>query len=390
MNPNTEDFIPFSRPVMGLEEEQAVLSVLRSGWLTTGPEAKAFEKEFADYTGAEHCLAVNSATSGLHLALEALGIGPGDRVAVPSYTFTATAEVIRYLGADPVFVDSRQDHYNMDMDKLASVCDRLRIKAVIPVHLAGRACDMEALGELKRRWGFFVVEDAAHAFPVRTRAGFVGTLGDAGVYSFYANKTITTGEGGMVATSDAALAARMRLMRLHGIDRDAFARFTSRSPAWEYDICAPGFKYNMSDLCAAIGRVQLRKAQEFLARRRELAQAYNRLLKDTDFLMLPEETDDHAWHLYTIHLKPAALSIDRDEFLRLLGERGVGTSVHYIPLHKMTYYKNAYGLQAEDYPRAEGFFRTVISLPLFPSLTEQQLHRVALTVLDIGRTYAAR
>ncbi len=388
MNRNTE-FIPFSRPSIGREEEEAVLRVLRSGWLTTGKETLAFEQEFARYTGASRTLAVNSATAGLHLVMEALGVGPGDIVLVPSYTFTATAEVIRYCGADPWFVDLGEHSWNMDPEKTETEILRLlgkgkRVRGILPVHIGGDPEYLEELHSLAEKYNLFLVEDAAHCFPVKTDRGYVGTFSDAGVYSFYANKTITTGEGGMIAATDPDLVRRMEIMRLHGINRAAWDRYTSRKAAWEYDIAAPGFKYNMTDLSAAIGRVQLKRAEEFLRRRRALVEAYLENLKDLDFLELPAMKETHAWHLFMIRLKPERLSIDRDRFIEELQEMGIGTSVHYKPLHMMSYYAGRYSLNPQDLPRAAEMFRRIISLPLFPDMTEEQLERVCSCVRTIG------
>ncbi len=394
MNPNT-DFIPFSRPSLGPEEEEAVLRVLRSGWLTTGRETLAFEKEFASFSGSPDALAVNSATAGLHLVMEALGIGPGDIVLVPTYTFTATAEVIRYCGADPWFIDLGTDSWNMDPEKTESALKKLlsagkKVKGILPVHIGGDPEFLEDLHSLAVKYGLFLVEDAAHCFPVRTEKGLVGTYTDAGVYSFYANKTITTGEGGMIAASDPDLVKRIKIMRLHGIDRAAWDRYTSTKASWEYDIAAPGFKYNMTDLAAAIGRVQLGKAERLLKKRRELAEAYQERLQNLDFLELPVYKDEHAWHLYMIRLNPERLNISRDEFIRKLQEQGIGTSVHYKPLHMMSYYARQYSLKPEDLPAAQQMFSRVISLPLFPDMSMDQLNRVCRSVKAIGETSRMR
>jgi dTDP-4-amino-4,6-dideoxygalactose transaminase len=374
-----QDFIPFSRPVLGEAEEQAVLEVMRSGWLTTGKVAAAFEQEFAAYVGVPHALAVNSATAGLHLALEALGVGPGDVCAVPDYTFTATAEVARYLGADVVFVDSG-DTPNLDFNRLENILQTRKIKVVLPVHFAGEPVDWERLTALRDRYGFLIVEDAAHAIPAKVPQGYLGTLGDIGVYSFYANKNMTTGEGGMIVTRDEASAKRMRVMRLHGIDRDAFARFTSATSSWEYAVVAPGFKYNLTDLAAAIGRVQLTRAEAFLRDRQALVKRYLVNLADVPGLELPVWRDDHAWHVFS-PLLPAG--VDRAEFMRRLSAAGVGASVHYTPLHRMPYWRDRYGLKHEDFPRAEARFWRTVSLPLYPSLTIGQVDRVCAIVREL-------
>ena len=372
MNLST-DFIPFARPRLGPEEEEAVLRVLRSGWLTTGQETKAFEEEFAAFLGCPQALAVNSATSGLHLALEALGVGPGDRVAVPTWTFTATAEVIRYLGGHPVFVDCAPGSFQMSMDHLEKIVGEAPVKVVMAVHIAGESVDVDRLLALREKYGFAVVEDSAHAFPVKTPQGWLGTIFDVGVFSFYANKTITTGEGGMIVTLREDLAKRMATMRLHGIDRDAFSRFTSPTAGWEYDILAPGFKYNLPDLGGAIGRVQLKKAQEFLLQRQEIVQSYLSKLQDNPAYILPSWRSDHAWHLFILRISEASRRNQLVDFLKI---QGIGTSVHYKPLHRMTYWKQTYDLKQDDYPEAEKLFAQVVSLPLYPGLKEIQIHRV--------------
>jgi dTDP-4-amino-4,6-dideoxygalactose transaminase len=370
---------------------------MRSGWLTTGPEAMAFEEEFAavlnggaaDSRGETgkpvQTLCVNSATSGLHLALEAAGVGPGDCVAVPSLTFTATAEIVRYLGADPLFIDSEPVSGNMNPDILRMECRKAvdsgrRVRAVIPVHLAGYPCRMEALRRAVKDTGAVIVEDAAHAFPSRTPEGMAGTLADIGVFSFYATKTITTGEGGLVATRNPEFLERMRLMRLHGIDRAVWNRYSENagSKSWEYDVTAPGFKYNMTDIAAAIGRVQLRRSEDLLNKRKTLVNNYNRNLRDVPQLELPSDTPGHAWHLYIVRLSG---NTGRDELAGELDREGIGSSVHFIPLHEMTYWKNSCKLQASDFPVAADLGRRSLSLPLWPGLSV----RAQKKIIDVVR-----
>jgi dTDP-4-amino-4,6-dideoxygalactose transaminase len=390
MSESTE-FIPFARPALGAEEEAAVVSVLRSGWLTTGAEAKAFEAEMAAMVGVSHALAVNSATAGLHLALEALGVGAEDLVATTPYTFTATAEVARYLGGHPLFVDIEPEGFNMDPDALDRCLDQYgdRVRAILPVHVAGEACDMRRIGETARRCGAAVVEDAAHAFPVATEDGYLGTIGDAGVYSFYANKTITTGEGGMILTNRDDVARRAGVMRLHGIDREAWDRYTATRPSWAYAVVEAGYKYNMPDIAAAIGRVQLTKAEGFRRDRARIAAAYHQGLADCDFLTLPHFCREHAWHLFIIRLDLRRLSIDRDTFIQELYRAGIGASVHYIPLHLMPYYQRRYGYAPEDFPNAAAAYRSCVSLPVYPGLSDEAVQRVVRAVRSIGeRNYA--
>lgn len=391
-----EGYIPFARPSIGEEEERAVLEVLRSGWLTTAGQAKNFEKEFAEYTGASHTMAVNSATAGLHLALEAYGVTSGDRVITTPYTFTATAEVIRYLGADPLFVDIEPESLTIDAEGVErALQEHPGTKAVIPVHLGGQACRMNRIMESARRHGAVVIEDAAHAFPVTTEDGFLGRIGDAGVYSFYATKTMTTGEGGMISTENPEIARRIGVMRLHGIDREVWNRYTDDKASWKYDVVAPGYKYNLSDLAAAIGRVQLKKAEYFLEKRREIAEAYLEGLESLggcDFLKLPGNPGKgkHAWHLFIVRLRLEELNIDRDDFIHRLQEAGIGTSVHYIPLHLMTYYRTRYGYRPEDFPRSLRAYQEAFSLPIYPAMGEEQIARVIDAVISTGKKHRRR
>lgn len=378
MSSSPIDFIPFARPDIGEAEIEAVARTLRSGWVTTGPETKAFESEFAAYLGGGvQAIAVNSATAGLHLALEAIGIGPGDEVIAPTLTFTATVEVARYLGADAKLVDVDPVTLNIDPACIeAAITPRTR--AILPVHYGGLACDMAAIFDIARRHGLQVVEDAAHALPTTSQGTLVGQLPSAAaVFSFYANKTMTTGEGGMVVTADDALAARMKVMRLHGISRDAFDRFSSRTPAWYYEIVAPGFKYNLTDTAAALGRVQLQRLPAFLARRRQLAARYLAELRDLP-LVLPADApagETHAWHLFVLRLSDAA-RVTRDEVIQRLSDAGIGTSVHYVPLHRQPYWRDRYGLTQEQFPVAEAAYQRMFSIPLFTAMSDDEQARV--------------
>jgi dTDP-4-amino-4,6-dideoxygalactose transaminase len=389
--------IPFALPFIGDEEKAAALRVLDSGWLTTGKEAAAFESEFAAFlenppAAADplRAFAVNSATSGLHLALEACGIGSGDTVLLPSYTFASGAEVVRYLNADPVFVDTEPGTFHMDPAALEAALDRLsrglspwpggptgRPAAIIPVHYGGLPRGMEAVTELARRYGARIVEDAAHSFPSPLPGGaFAGTLGDAGVFSFYATKTITTGEGGMIVTRDPEIAARVRVMRLHGIDRDVWNRYTDSKASWYYEIAEPGYKYNLPDILAAIGRVQLKRAWELLAMRQRIAARYDEAFRDNPRLIIPPTGPGDARHLYPLRINSEALTINRNAFIDKLKEKGIGVSVHFIPLHIMPYYKSRYGLKAEQFPESMKIFGQVISLPIWPGMTDDQIGRV--------------
>ena len=371
-------FIPFARPDIGEEEIEAVGHAMRSGWVTTGPETRAFEEEFADYLGGGvQAIAVNSATAGLHLALEAMGIGPGDEVIAPTLTFTATTEVIRYLGADPVLVDCDPVTLNIDVTKIEAAITS-RTKAIMPVHYGGLACDMTAIQAIADRHGLRVLEDAAHALPTTHNGTLVGQLpSDAAVFSFYANKTMTTGEGGMVVTRNAEMAARMRVMRLHGINRDAFDRFTSKTPAWYYEIVAPGFKYNMTDMAGALGRVQLRRLPAFLQLRQQMAARYLEALQDLP-LILPADAptgDTHAWHLFVLRLVDNA-GITRDEVIQQLSDAGIGTSVHYVPLHRQPYWRDTYSLTPTMFPEAEKAYQQMFSIPLFTAMSDAEQVRI--------------
>lgn len=369
--------VPFFRPSIGEEEIDEVVATLRSGWLTTGDRARRFEAAFAAYLGdGVEAVAVNSATAGLHLALEALGVGPGDEVVVPDLTFTATAEVVRYLGAEVRLVDVDPATLCMDAGAFAAAIGP-RTRAVMPVHYGGLACDLDAIASVAAEHGIAVVEDAAHALPTRWRGRLVGSHGTAAtVFSFYANKTITTGEGGMLVTPRGDIAERARIMRLHGIDRDAFDRFRVPGAGWRYDIVAPGFKYNLSDLAAAVGLRQLDKADRFRDRREAIALRYLDTFADLPMrLPVAGEQGGHSWHLFPVRIGGDA-GIDRDAFIAALASRGIGCSVHYAPLHRMTYWRERYGLRAEDYPVSEDAFGTLVTLPLFPAMLEEEIETV--------------
>lgn len=391
MNRNT-DLIPFALPSLGKEEEEAVIRVLRSNWLTTGRETLVFEKEFASFLGVPKALAVNSATAGLHLSLEALGIRPGDRVITCPFTFTASAEIVRYLAADIRFADIDSETFTIHPQEVERILKEDKTcKAIIPIHLGGYPCDMEALCDLSEKFSASLVEDAAHSFPSRTEKGYLGTLGKAGVFSFYATKTITTGEGGMIVTADETLAKRISTMRLHGIDRDVWDRYTStKKQGWEYRIVEAGYKYNMTDLSAALGRVQLTKAELFNRQRREIAEEYNKSFSDCGLLIIPKDHPAHSWHLYILQLNLEDLTITRGEFINLLAEEGIGTSVHYIPLHIMPYYRSLYGHKPEDFPNSLKVYTRCVSLPVYPSLKEEQRERIIRTVLATAKKHHRR
>ncbi|WP_312105708.1 MULTISPECIES: DegT/DnrJ/EryC1/StrS family aminotransferase [Gammaproteobacteria] len=381
-----DNFLPFALPEIGEDEISEVVDSLRSGWITTGPKAKRFEEQFTKFLGDSSCqsISVNSATSGLHLALEALGVGPGDEVIVPVYTFTATAEVVRYLGATPVFVDVDSVTLNMSADSfVAAITDKTKV--VMPVHFAGLACEMDVIIEIAKRHGIRIVEDAAHALPARHKEKLIGTLNsDFTVFSFYANKTMTTGEGGMVVTRDAELAKRCRIMRLHGISRDAFDRYTSTKPAWFYEIVAPGFKYNMPDIAAAIGIHQLKRLSEFQVKRSQMAAYYNSAFEGLPLLLpaFPGVGCEHAWHLYPIRLKPEA-GVARDVFIQAMADEGIGCSVHFIPLHLQPYWRDTYALTPEMFPNAHAAYKVEVSIPLYTKMTVSDQRRVVCAVKKV-------
>lgn len=382
---NDREFIPFALPSIGEEEIAELVETVRSGWLTTGPRVERFEKDFAAFLGATHAVAVNSATAGLHVALEATGVGPGDRVVTTPYTFTATAEVVRYLGADPVFVDIEPETFNLDPDQLAVLDGAEDVKAIIPVHFGGRACDMRTILEWADRSDVDVIEDAAHALPTTYDRRLIGTIGDVTVFSFYVTKTLATGEGGMVVTENPDYAARMRIMRLHGIDRDVRARYVSDKPSWHYEVVAPGFKYNMTDMAAALGIHQLKKVWEFRERREAIALGYDEAFGDLP-LRLPDASDlgdTHAWHLYVVLVDPEEAGISRDEFIRRMSEEGVGTSVHFIPLHVQPYWRDRYGFSADDFPVAYETYRRAVSLPIYPAMSDQDVEKVIAAVRHV-------
>lgn len=377
--------LPFALPDITEEEIDAVVDTLRSGWLSTGPKTLAFEEEFAHFIGAQHAIAVNSATAGLHLGLDAADIGPGDEVIVPTLTFASTAATVIHVGAFPRLVDSEPDTLNLSVDDVARKIGP-KTKAIVPVHFGGHPCQMDAIGQLAEQHHLLVMEDAAHAPQAAFRGRRIGTLSDLTVFSFYATKNLTTGEGGMVTTNDARLNERIRSRRLHGMTKDAWKRYTAEG-SWRYDVSYPGFKYNMTDMAAALGRVQLRRLPEMQTRRMALVRRYHEVLSDIEALELPLTRDDveHAWHLYYIRIRPEMLRISRDEMIRQINAAGVGTSVHFIPLHEHSYYRDVLGYRAEDFPCATDATSRLISLPLFSRMTTGDVDFVAEVLTGIIR-----
>lgn len=371
--------IPFSKVEIGIAERKYLKEVLDSGWLTTAGKTLEFEKKFAEHIGAKYACAVNSCTSALHLGIDALGVKAGDKVFVQSMTFTASAEVIRYMNADPIVLDIEYGTNLVTPSILEAAIQKYPdVKYLVIVHYGGQAAKMDEILTLCKKNGIKILEDAAHAFPTKFKGKMVGNFGDITCFSFYANKTITTGEGGMLVTNDEAIYKRAKVMRLHGINRDIWDRFTSKKPSWEYDVIEAGFKYNMTDLAAAIGLGQLEQAETLRMGRQKAVEFYLETLKDLEMIDLPIyqcPLEEHAWHLFPIILNEKS-KISRNHLIELLAELGIGTSVHYKPIHQLSYYKEKYQLKAEDYPNAEKTWNGNVSLPLYPNMDLDDLHYI--------------
>lgn len=381
------DLLPFHRALIEEDDIRAVLEVLHSGWLTTGPRVKEFEAGFARYTGASHAVAFSSCTAALHLALAAIGVTEGDEVILPTMTFAASGEVVLYFKAQPVLVDCQKGSFHVDPEQIARAITS-RTRAILPVHYAGYACDMDAILAIARDHGLKVIEDAAHALPSHYKNRMVGTLGDITCFSFYATKTLTTGEGGMATTESPELAERMRRLSLHGISKDAWKRYTAEG-TWRYDILEAGYKYNLTDIQAALGLAQLAKCDAMRERRVTIAKRYSKALCALEAYEVPSapEHTQHAWHLYVLQVNAAALRIDRNRVIDELKKRGIGTSVHFIPLHLHTLYQQQLGYRTGQFPNAEESFGRAISLPIYPGLTEQDTDRVIEALHDIAQEY---
>jgi dTDP-4-amino-4,6-dideoxygalactose transaminase len=378
----SKNFLQFSAPDISEDEILEVADSMRSGWVTTGPKTKRFEHDFANFMGEGiEVVSVNSATAGLHLGLEALGIGPGDQVITTTHTFTATAEIIRYLGADPVFVDIDVNTLCIDVDAAISAINS-KTKAIIPVHFAGLSVDMTKLLNATKKNGVKIIEDAAHALPTSHNEKLIGTLdSDVTVFSFYANKTMTTGEGGMLVTKNQDIANRARNMRLHGISRDAFDRFTSQTPSWYYEVIAPGYKYNMTDIAASLGIHQLKKLYNFQVKRAAIADYYYSRLSALPLTLPPRPStgDIHSWHLFVIQLNDA-ISEKRNLFIEYMYKQGVGCSVHYIPLHQQPYWKSEYRLTSDIFPVSQSVYERSVSIPIYSRMTLEDADRVVLAI----------
>lgn len=404
MSDATSLTVPFARPSISEEEKQAVLEILDSGWLTTGKKALEFENNFSAFmnkidttkkrkelslnTNPVISLAVNSNTSGMILAMEACGVTNNTAVITTPYTFVSTAMCARHLGADVYFADVEKDSYNIDVANIEKILQNdteHKIKAIVPVHIAGALCNMEKICALAKKYNVKVIEDAAHSFPSPTELGYAGTIGDIGVFSFYVTKTMTTAEGGMVCTRDADLAKRMTTMRMHGMDRTTWDRYTSPRASWEYDIVAAGYKFNLPDILATIGICQLKKAEDFYEKRVKIVEQYNKAFKDLDFVKTPPTSQGNAWHLYLLRIVPSKLKITRNEFASLLQKQGIGISVHFIPLFYFTYWKELYSdFTKENFPNAANQYETTISIPLWPDMTDSMVEAVINAVKAIG------
>ena len=383
-------FLPFALPDIGQEEIDDIVDSLLSGWLTTGPKTKQFEEMFASNIGVPYALAVNSGTAALHLALEAIGLREGEYVITTPFTFTATAEVSRYFGAHPLFVDIDPSTLNINPAGVVEAAGRAigegkRVRAILPVHFAGLSCDLNALEAAAGKYSLKIVEDAAHAFPASYQGRKIGSLGDLTAFSFYATKPLSTGEGGMVTTWNGDYARRVRTMRLHGIDRDIWDRYSTAKPNWFYEVVAPGFKYNLTDIAASIGIHQLRKAERFRQRREQIALRYSEGFKELPIHLPPGPPpgDIHSWHLYVIRLCLDRLRIDRNRFIELMAERGIGTSVHFIPLHLHPYWRDKYSLVPEDFPVSLETYLSCVSLPIYTRMTDSDVDRVVEAVHEI-------
>lgn len=383
--------IPYSKVSCAGNELKYIKQVLQSGWLTTASKTAEFEQKIADLTGATHALAVNSCTAGLHLALDAVHgvygtVGQGDGVFLPTMTFTASAEVVRYMGADPILLDVDYGTKLITPEILArAIAKYPHVKTLLVVHYGGQSADMDAILSLCHTHNITVIEDAAHALPAKNGHTMVGNMGDITCFSFYANKTLTTGEGGMITTNNAQYAQRMKIMRTHGIDRDSFARFTSDKPSWQYDVIAPGYKYNLSDVASAIGLAQLERLECMRQGRQNIAEFYHTALADNPYIDLPEfrvPYADNAWHIYSIVIKPNS-PVSRNQVIERLAQAGIGTSVHYTPVHRLSYYQEKYNYNPQDYPNAEAYFVGCISLPLYADLTDTEQHYIVNTLKEI-------
>ena len=392
--------VAFSTPSIDKKEQDAVLKVIKSGWLTTGKVTNEFEQLFSDFMNKPFdkknilSLAVNSNTSGMTLAMQVCGVTKNTAIITTPYTFVSTAACAKHLGADVVFCDIEKNSYNIDADKIEKILlenektKKYNFKAIVPVHIAGNVCNMKKINSLAKKYKLYVIEDAAHAFPSLTSNGYAGSLSDIGVFSFYATKPLTTAEGGMVCTRNKELYKKMQILRLHGMDRTTWDRYTSVKANYLYDIVELGYKCNLPDILSAIGIIQLKKSNQFLKKRTKICQIYNKEFSKCNYLEIPPNDEGNAWHLYLLRLNLDKLSIDRDEFAKKLQDKGIGISVHFIPLFYFTYWKNLYkNFTKENFPNANNQFIRTISIPLWPDMTEQNIYDTINTIKEIGEKY---
>ncbi len=379
-------FLPFHQPLIETEEINAVISTLKSGWLSTGPKVHEFEKAMSEYLNVPYCIALNSGTAALHLALKAIGLQENDEVIIPTNTFTATGEVITYFKAKPVLVDCKNNDFNIDENQIESkITDKTR--AIMPVHFGGNPCEMKVIKGICAKYNLKLIEDAAHALTSQYQGDLIGRHGDITCFSFYATKNITTGEGGMAVTSNPVYAQKIRKLSLHGINVDAWNRYGEKG-SWFYEVTEAGFKYNMSDILAAIGTIQMTKAESMLKKRTTIAKTYSNQLSNIPSITLPESnvSNRHSWHLYVIRINTDQLNIDRDQFIKNLKEYNIGTSVHFIPLHRHPFYKSTFGYSSKEFPNSESIYNNSISLPIYPKMTKADVNHVIQAVKQIVST----
>lgn len=386
MTNNTQrrtEFLPFNRYSYDEHEKNAVMQVLESDWITTGPRTKEFEKMFADYIGCKHAIALNSCTAGLHISLIAYNIGKGDEVIVPDITFTATANVVIHAGATPVIVDIDSDTLNISIEDIKRKITN-KTKAIIPVHMAGQPCDMDKIHEIAKEYNLKVIEDAAHATEAWYKNKKIGNISDVTAFSFYATKNLSTAEGGMLTTNDDQLAEKLRVLSLHGLSKDAWKRYSNEGYK-HYDVIYPGFKYNMTDIQSALGIEQLKKISEFGKIRNYHKDLYDSMLGDIPQIELIKEIDDivHARHLYIVKLKTEKLKVTRDQFMNMMIAENIGVSVHFIAIHKHSYYKNTFDLKDTDFPEANKATESIISLPFYPRLTDDDISYVCNKIKEL-------
>lgn len=388
-----KSFLPFSPPLIGDEEINEVVDTLKEGWITTGPKVKRFEDEFATFVGSQSAVALNSGTAAMHVALAALRVGPGDAVITTPITFCSSVHVIEQVGAKPILADVEPDTLNIDPNKIEYLLKRgtrnskLKMKALLPVHLYGHPCDMKAIMDIAKKYNLKVIEDAAHALPAKFSGNIIGTIGDLTAFSFYSTKNITTAEGGIL-TGRSELIEEARLWSLHGMDCDAWKRYSSEG-SWYYEVIRPGFKYNMPDVAAAIGIQQLRKLTQFQTRRKEIVSRYNQAFSQFEQLQIPVERAEveHSWHLYVIRLDLELMRINRNQFIEELKARNIGTSVHFIPVHLHPYYRDKYGYKPDDFPVAYREYQRIVSLPIYPKMTNQDVEEVIEAVSEVVQRF---